>query len=218
MTTKRRFDLVMFDFDGTLADSAEWMFGVLNELADRYGFRRVTPAEVEMLRGRPNREIIAYLGVPAWRLPAIARAARERARADAEAIRLFPGAGEMLDRLAAAGVAVAVVSSNGEDVVRRVLGPHAASVRHWACGASLFGKARKMRQVLHAGGVDPNRAAAVGDETRDVDAARAAGVTSVAVTWGYATSAALEEAKADVLVSSWSELGLASGATFMRPS
>jgi phosphoglycolate phosphatase len=212
----QRFDLVMFDFDGTLADSAEWMFGVLNELADRYGFRQVTSAEIDMLRGRPNREIIAYLGVPTWQLPAIARTARERARADA--IRLFRGAGETLDRLAAAGVAVAVVSSNGEDAVRRVLGSHAASVRYWACGASLFGKARKMRQVLRAAGVDPSRAAAVGDETRDIDAARAAGVTAIAVTWGYATSAALREAKADILVSGWRELELASGTTFMRPS
>jgi phosphoglycolate phosphatase len=58
------YKLVIFDFDGTLADSAGWLFGVLNQVADRYGFRRVDEAEIAMLRGRDNREIVLR---PGWR-------------------------------------------------------------------------------------------------------------------------------------------------------
>ena len=55
------YRLVIFDFDGTLADSASWFVKALNDLAPRHGFRPVTEAEIEMLRGRGNREIIRYL-------------------------------------------------------------------------------------------------------------------------------------------------------------
>ncbi len=61
-----RYDLVIFDFDGTLADSAEWTLGILNQVAERYGFRQVSEAETAMLRGWDNRAVIRYLGVPAW--------------------------------------------------------------------------------------------------------------------------------------------------------
>ncbi len=57
----RSYDLAIFDFDGTLADTAEWMFGVLNALARRHRFPELNAADVEMLRGRTNREIISYL-------------------------------------------------------------------------------------------------------------------------------------------------------------
>ena len=61
------YRLVIFDFDGTLADSASWFVKALNDLAPRHGFRPVTAAEIEMLRGRGNREIIRYLKLARWR-------------------------------------------------------------------------------------------------------------------------------------------------------
>lgn len=80
-----RFRLIVFDFDGTLVDSAPWFLGILNDLADRHRFRKIDDDEVEMLRGRSSREILAHLGIPAWRLPLIARDVRQRS-AEAPAI------------------------------------------------------------------------------------------------------------------------------------
>jgi phosphoglycolate phosphatase len=68
-----------------------------------------------------------------------------------------------------------------------VLGPSASAlVSHFDCDASLFGKARKIRSVLRRTGADPSRTILIGDEARDIDAARAAGIASGAVAWGYA--------------------------------
>ena len=47
----RPYGLVVFDFDGTLADSFPWFCGVLNEVAARYRFRQVGTEEIETLRG-----------------------------------------------------------------------------------------------------------------------------------------------------------------------
>jgi phosphoglycolate phosphatase len=182
------YRLVIFDFDGTLADSAAWTLGILNEVAERYRFRRVSDAEIAMLRGRDNRAIVRYLGVPAWKMPLIANHMRGLIARDAERIRLFPGVEGLLRTLSRGGVGIAIVSSNSEENVRRILGPgNAALIDVYECGASIFGKARKFRRVLDRSGALPRDVICIGDEARDIDAAMKAGLASGAVTWGYAT-------------------------------
>ena len=157
-------------------------------MAERYGFRQVSEAEIAMLRGQDNRAIVRYLGVPAWKLPLIASHMRGLAARDAAQIRLFPDVDALLAQLHAAGVRIAIVSSNAEANVRRILGPaNADLVAHYACGASIFGKAAKFRQVLRASGVPRERILCIGDEARDMEAAAAERLPCAAVTWGYAT-------------------------------
>jgi phosphoglycolate phosphatase len=178
--------LVLFDFDGTLADSLGWFLGVFDQVADRYGFRQLAPGDRERLRGLETGAILRHLDVPGWKLPLIARHLRALAARDIAKIRLFPGAAATLDALAAGGLQLAVVSSNAEENVRRVLGSAAAQVGHYACGASLFGKATKVRTVLRASGAGPGTALLIGDEARDIEAANQTGIGSAAVAWGYA--------------------------------
>ncbi|MCE9522769.1 MAG: HAD hydrolase-like protein [Alphaproteobacteria bacterium] len=186
------FQLFIFDFDGTLADSGPWMFKALNAAAKRYGLRQVAEAEIENLRGRDSRAIIRELGVPMWRLPQIAAYVRQLAK-EGESPQLFPGIAEMLHEIHDAGHKLAVVSSNTEEAVRRALNPDRAALFHaYACNASMFGKASKFKRVLKLTGTPPARAIAIGDETRDLEAARTARIANGAVAWGYATPALLK--------------------------
>ncbi|MEW6391255.1 MAG: HAD family hydrolase [Pseudomonadota bacterium] len=201
-----RYELVIFDFDGTLADSAAWMMRAVNPMARRYGFKTVTDEEIEMLRGRSTREVIRYLGVSPWKLPLIARAGKKLMAADAHTIPLFPETAKMLRALHGAGVKIAVVSSNSEQVIRRVLGPELSElISLYACGASLFGKARKFKQVT-ARGVSRDKVICIGDETRDIEAARAVGLDCGAVGWGYAKPSILAEHRPTVSFNSMSEI------------
>ena len=70
---------------------------------------------------------------------------------------------------------------------------------HFDCGASLFGKAAKFRRVVQRAGVKPSQAIAIGDEVRDIEAARAAGIACGAVTWGYAAPEALRALGPDLV-------------------
>lgn len=204
-----RYDLVVFDFDGTLADSKEWMIGVLNHLAVRHRFRQVNRAQIEALRGQPTREVMRDLGVSPWRLPFIAADMRKRSAADAGSISVCPGVPEFLRDLTDAGVTVGIVSSNGEATVRRVLGECQHLIDAYACEVSLFGKQRKLGGVARKLAVPPERALYVGDETRDVQAAKAAGFDSAAVSWGYSTRSALAAVRPTYLVDSLQELAVA---------
>lgn len=202
------YDLVVFDFDGTLADSAGWMARVFNDVAERFGYRQVTRDELEMLRGRPNREIVRFLGVPGWKMPLVARHMRRLMARDVAEIRLFDGVDALLERLAARGVALAIVSSNAEDTIRGILGPeNTAHIRFFACGASLFGKAAKFRRVLRQSGVAARRAIAIGDEVRDAEAAAETGLAFGAVTWGYATAELLRRHQPTLVFDSVAAIG-----------
>lgn len=88
--------LAIFDFDGTLANSFPWFVGVLNGVADRYGFNRVQADEVELLRGYDARQIMRHLQVPGWKLPFIANHMRRLMARDIDGIRLFDGVPDML--------------------------------------------------------------------------------------------------------------------------
>lgn len=181
------YKLVIFDFDGTLADSARWMVEELTPLAARFGFREVSASEIEALRCCDSRQILSRLGVQAWQLPFIAGHLRRRVAQDAETIKLFPGAKALLRRLAGQGVVLGLVSSNSAANVRRILGPEAAAlIEHYACGAPLFGKAAQFRKVVKRARVKPGETLCIGDETRDIEAARQAGLACGAVAWGYA--------------------------------
>lgn len=194
-----RPSLVIFDLDGTLIDSFPWFLRNLNDVADTFGFRRVADHEVEPLRHAGTREILASLDVPLWKLPRIARHMR-RMKADHIAeIPPFPGVEPMLRALRDLGMTLAVVTSDHESNARAELRACAALFSHLACGAAIFGKAAKFRAVLRRAGVPPAQALAIGDEVRDIEAARAAGIPCAAVTWGYAAPAALRAMQPDMV-------------------
>lgn len=190
--------LVIFDFDGTLSDSGGWFLSIVDHLSDRYEFRRIGKHEVEPLRRMPTRDVIRHIGIPRWRLPFIARYVRRLFGRHTHQVHLFDGVPDMLAAIEAAGIPIAVVTSNSEANARAVLGPeNAGRVSWWACGASLFGKAPKFRKVLKTSGIPPHQVLSIGDETRDIDAARETGVRAGAALWGYANPDALAHLKPD---------------------
>jgi phosphoglycolate phosphatase len=187
-----KYKLAIFDLDGTLLDSFPWFCSVLNDVAERHGFRRVEPDQVDTLRGSSTMEIIRFLGIPMWKVPAIAQDMRHLKSEHLDAIPLFPGVDAMLRHLAGHGVTLALVSSDHEENVRRALGSsNAGLIKHYACGAALFGKAAKFKRIMKTSGVPSGQTICIGDETRDIEAAQKAGVACGAVAWGYATEAAL---------------------------
>jgi phosphoglycolate phosphatase len=194
------YSLVIFDLDGTLVDSFRWFLRNINDTADKFGFRRVPQDEIASLRRSGLREILERLDVPPRKLPAIVRHMRRLKAEQAASIALFPGVAPMLQTLADAGLRLAVVSSDREANARRQLGPDIAALfSSFDCGASLFGKATKLRRAVRSAGLEAKDVIAIGDEIRDIEAARAAGIACAAVTWGYSAPDALLAQQPDIV-------------------
>lgn len=202
-----KYDLVAFDFDGTLADTLPWFESIMDEVADKYHFRKASPAERAQLRYRSTHEILGFLGVPLWKLPAIMSYVRQKMQDVAPQVQLFAGVPDALTQLRATPLRMTLLSSNSQANVQRVLGPQA---QHWfddfECGTDMFGKAAKLKRILERHGVAPQRCILVGDEMRDIDAARKAGVHVASVAWGYNHPDALRAHKPDELVLTVSDL------------
>ena len=184
--------LIIFDFDGTLADTLPVFVDVFDQAADKYGFQRMDRSRTQALRQLDARQMMALHQIPLWKVPAIAtfmRSAMGRSLAD---IRLFDGMADVLRALKAQGVILTVVSSNSRSNVVNVLGPELAALfSHLECGASLFGKLPKIRKVLAATGVAREHTMLIGDEIRDAKVSAEAGIAFGAVAWGFNTVEAL---------------------------
>ena len=186
-----RYQLAIFDFDGTLADSFPFFLQAQHALAERHGFAKVQAHEVEAMRAKPVSDLIRDAGLPLWKLPKVAADFRAMMR-DADGIAAFAGVPAMLAALQDAGVALAVLTSNAKDNVRRVLGDADHDrFAHVDGGMSMLGKASRLRAMCRRAGVAPAQAIYIGDQDSDGEAARDAGLAFGAVAWGYGAPAVL---------------------------
>jgi phosphoglycolate phosphatase len=201
------YKLAIFDFDGTLGDTLGWMLDTSDALAEKFGYRKIDRSQLDQLRHLSAREMMKVQKLPALKLPAIAAHFQKLMTADAGRIAMFGGVPEMLRALHASGVRLAIVSSNSEENVRIILGPELCGlVSMFNCGASMFGKAPKFRKVLKRLGVRPGEAISVGDEIRDLDAAREVGLATGVVCWGYTAPDALKAQKPDHVFETMGEI------------
>jgi len=191
--------LVILDFDGTLADSWPWFLDALDDTADRFGLARISLVQAEALRGLTTTAILRALRIRPWQVPRIAAHLRRKVLEDPPPP-LFPGVPALLRRLAARRLHLAIASSNSEAQIARTLGPELLRlIPHRAPEAGLFGKPAKLRRILRQTAIPRDEAILIGDEVRDIEAARATGIAAGAVTWGYATRALLLAERPDAL-------------------
>src|SRR5215212_1236115 len=200
------YRLAIFDFDGTLADSLPWFRASFHDVIARFDLTPVTAEELEQMRGLSAREMMARLNVSMWQLPAIVSDMRKRKLAAASETPLFAGIPAMLSDLRRAGIKTAIVSSDSEASVRQVLGPATSLITRFDCGAAMFGKHWKFRRVARKLGAKLSETICIGDEIRDIEAAKAAGMDSGAVAWGYALPSALQAGGPTYLFNSIEEM------------
>jgi phosphoglycolate phosphatase len=126
---------------------------------------------------------------------------------DIRRISLFEGAHELLRELSSCGAILALVTSNSRRNVRTLLGPESSAlIRHLECGTRMFGKGARLRRVLRRSGVPAREAIYIGDELRDREAARDAGIAFGAVSWGYGEAETLKASSPDEVFDSLGEI------------
>ena len=209
-----RFELVVFDLDGTLVDSKVDLANAVNATrADA----RLPPLEHET--------IFSYVGDGA---PALIRRAigdhADQPQMDRslqfflsyyrahmlDHTRLYPGAREALDSLRAAGVKMAVLTNKpvrfSRDMLRGLgLGDHFVAVHGGNSFESKKPHPEGLERVMQEAGVDPERTLVVGDSAVDVETARNAGTRSCGVTYGF-QPATLAGNRPDLMVDSLPQL------------
>ena len=113
--------MVIFDFDGTIADTLNSIISIMNDLSDEFGFRKICDEDVEYLRGRRPREILKHLGISIFKLPFVIRKVRRKINSNiallSPSVDLFP----ILKLLKNNGCQIGIVTTNIEENVKNFL-------------------------------------------------------------------------------------------------
>ncbi|MCX7868632.1 MAG: HAD-IA family hydrolase [Terrimicrobiaceae bacterium] len=184
--------LLIFDFDGTIGDTFEAGFEILNSLAREFGFRELAREDLPLARDMRTRELMKFLGLRSSQLPKLARRGTEELAARIHSVEPLSGIPEVLRELHGRGFRLGIVTSNSEANVRAFLIRHQLELFDFVRPSSkLLGKARK------AAGFKRHEVLFIGDETRDIEACRKAGVRVAAAAWGYNSARALQKLEPD---------------------
>lgn len=201
---------VFFDLDGTLLDSVADLAGAIDAMLTEAGAQ---PAGVEHVRGWVGngaamlvRSALAYAGLGEDRFEHChQRFLDHYERLCSSASRLYPGAAETVQALRGNGIAVGCVTNKPSRFTQRLLAHYglAPAMSVVLSGDTLAERKPAAAPLLEAArrtDAEPARCVMVGDSATDIDAARAAGMPAVVVTYGYRRGASVEELGADLAV------------------
>ena len=195
MSRRNRF--LIFDFDGTLADTFDLFLKIFDEAAILYGFRPFDRKKMEYLRTIDARSILRHHRVPLWKVPAITHTTRKLMERYIHGVHLFPEIDLAISQLHDSGAKLALLTSNSRSNVLHVFGRElAARFDYLECGSSIFGKPSRLKRLLARSGFSADDVVFIGDEIRDAHAARRAGISFGAVSWGYGAVSSLVRAGA----------------------
>jgi phosphoglycolate phosphatase len=194
---------IVFDFDGTIADTFTVVLDIFHRLERRT--KPLTEEEQVLMRGAALMQVrlrsviraASRLDVPFWRLPFLFAVAQFLLRRRMHEVQPYPGMPELIKQLAADGHTLFIVSSNSSHNIKKFL--KAQNLQKYF--ATVYGDVRpqkKAKMLKHIVGKKKQRAKKawlVGDEDRDIRAGKSAGMTTVAVSWGYNSIFQLQEAK-----------------------
>jgi phosphoglycolate phosphatase len=202
----RRIKYVIFDFDGTLADSGEIAFRAMNAMADSHEFRKLDWSEIENIRKMNVRERSKYMGVPLVKLPAMAQEFYKFYKAHMDEMLLNKGMPELLENLHSKGYKLAVISSNDEGNIRGFLNRKDIDIDDILCSSHIFSKDGIINKFLRKKRIKSSEVLYIGDETRDIAACRRAKVKVVWVDWGLDVRENAEKFSPDYMISNPGEI------------
>lgn len=188
-----RYPALIFDFDGTIADTLAAAVKIYNQLAESYSLRPVTMDEIPALQDYEVKQLLKFLGISKLRVPALLAKGRKALRSDITSLSLNDGIEELLPVLREQCSCFGILTSNSTENVEAFLEAKGLSdyFTFISSTSKLSGKHKHLRAIEKTFSLERSQMLYVGDETRDIRAAQKAGVHVAAATWGFNSPEAL---------------------------
>ena len=207
---ERVFRAVLFDIDGTLVDTIPMIVAGLGDAFEHFAGIRPSDSDLKGLIGTPLSSQMNRFGLdrlPTSTLHERVRFTMDRYLAHSDLIRQIPQAEDAYQRVVDAGIPTALVTSRNREELDWFLSVYPVFQRSpvaISCSEVTHPKPHAEPALLACErlGVKPYDACFVGDAIHDVECAQAAGVFSVAVSYGGASAADLRESNPNVLLRS----------------
>lgn len=203
----QKHSAVLFDFDGTIAQTLHLLLYLPEELLNLTALKEITHAEIEYLKRHGLRKFIGLLKISPLRLPKMITELQHLFAHHIHNIPLVEGITDVLQTLHQKPAQIGIITSNTKENVESYLEFHQLDMISFVyADRSIFGKHRVISRALKEQQIDPAQTIYVGDEVRDVEAAKKSGIRSVAVSWGFSHRENLEKAQPNWLFDKPAEL------------
>ena len=182
--------MIIFDFDGTLADSIGLGYDLVNSYADEMGYIQVSR---EKGMGLSVPQIMKEAHIRFYELPKLVLFFRKKLAENSDKIKMIDGVMELLTKLRNQGYKLGIITSNSADCVSHFLKKYNIEdfFSYIRTDVSMFGKPRALKQTKK---LLKKNFVYVGDELRDVEACRKIKIPVVSVPWGFNSADVLEKA------------------------
>lgn len=194
MSEKKK--LILFDFDGTMVDTFMLLVEFMNKHAGKYGFQGISTADLDKARDMSANELRKAVGAKLWHILILAPWYKRQLNKQIPHLKVFAGMKELFFQLKDRGHKLGIVTFNSLKNIRYFIEANQLD--------SLFeiietpgvmtGKAGTLRKLEARFRRKGYKLIYIGDEVMDVEATTRAGVTMIAVTWGYNSESSLKKA------------------------
>lgn len=193
---------IIFDFDGTIANTLELVMEIANEVLDDMKHQPITTTDFKKLRKMTIPQGLRYLQIPAYRLPKMVLASRQKLNARIHKLKIVTGMRQAIKQLKKDGWKMGILTTNSLENVEAFLERNNLSEYFEFIDSStaVFGKSTRIRQTIRRQALDKSASIYVGDEIRDVEASQQQNLPVVAVSWGANSYTALKHAEPDKLI------------------
>lgn len=200
--------VILFDFDGTIADTYQAIADITNKLSTEFGYKALDKEEQLLLKNLSSREIVQRSEISIFKLPFLIRRVRAELSKEIGDLTPIKDLAQVLFELRNRGYVLGIVTSNIKENVEVFLDQNKLSTlfTYIYASTSIFGKHRVINQVITDNRLNPADVIYVGDETRDIRSARKSNVGIISVSWGFNSEEILREFQPDNLVDHPQEL------------
>lgn len=198
---------IIFDFDGTIANSSEIGIKILNQLSIKYKIRNISREEIFSINNLPIKERFKYLDIPIYKLPQIAYETLKLYKGLVHEITIFDGMDVLINQLKNEGYKLSIVSSNNVENITAFLKKYNLDCfDHILSSKNIFGKHKVLDKYIKNNRLQPEDILYIGDELRDIEACKKLGIKIVAVTWGFDSVELIKSANPEYIHNSPSDI------------
>ncbi|MBI4226600.1 HAD-IA family hydrolase [Candidatus Roizmanbacteria bacterium] len=205
--TNDKVKTIIFDFDGTIADTFPLILELFDEYAEEFGYKKIDRKESERLRNKNPKEIFQELKISPLKLPFLANKIRNGLNKQIQTVKIFPGMKDVLLSLKKKNFYLGILTSNSLDNVRKFLFIYNLEVFNFVHSEmNIFGKDKALNNMLRQNKLSREDVIYIGDEVRDIEACKKAKIKIIAVTWGFNKKEILQKNNPDYLIDKPEEL------------
>ena len=200
--------VIVFDFDGTIADTYQAIVDITNDLSSEFGYQPMSEEELLLLKNLSSKEIVRRTEISLFKLPFLVKRVQKELSHQITELSPIKGIESVLVELKQRDYILGIVTSNVKENVVAFLKKNDLEYlfNFIYSGTNIFGKHRIINELVRKRNLNKTDVIYVGDETRDIRSARKSGIGVIAVGWGFNSQEILAEHEPDFLAVKPTEL------------